>query len=372
MLKIHRIATTSFLTWGPDITEPESRPTSPTSLTPEQGFKGADSWVDIDEEHTTIPASDCSITKFACSGDSKHILRADSRCNTPTTDPALSGTTLTTDSHTLDMVTFPSHATHLLPSEPNGTWRTQVSYTLKNPSEPASTFREALEQHAHELDVPSFLHKLEQVAEERKDEFSEWLNQTLANYDLVEMHNRVRRLVPVISMPNMRQLDYAVDTVTEIAQSLRKRRSESDLLQCHQDDKYIFAQIIGEKAHRALIEQGICEKWQFLDGGHSKMQQIMQSTLMHTFTRIRQLYENVPLFRAKPCWTANREKKVWRLELDVGVVGVEVGPVADTSLVELGFIDTSFELPESYACVSIADIERQVEDAEDEWQLLEA
>jgi hypothetical protein len=91
-------------------------------------------------------------------------------------------------------------------------------------------FREALKQHAHELDVPTLLHKLEQVSEECKDSINDWSNQKFADYDLVEMHDQVRRLVPVIPKSNMRQVDQTVDTVTEVVQSLRKRRSEPELL----------------------------------------------------------------------------------------------------------------------------------------------
>jgi len=84
----------------------------------------------------------------------------------------------------------------------------------------------------------------------------------------------------------------------------------------------------------------------------------MQTALMHTFTQIQQAYKDVPLFHARPEWFAGREKKVWRLKLDVSKVGVEVGPVTDRSLIELGPIDTGFEFPESCGCASITDIDR--------------
>ena len=370
MLNIHRMATTSFRTWGRDITEPESKTTSPTNLTPEQTSQEANSWMDIDGEPTTTPVSEHSYTTSACSDDLECTLPANLRYNTPTTDSTLSSTIPATDSHTLDTVAFPSYATHLLPSEPNGTWRTQVSYALQRPSESASTFRKALEQHAPELDVPSLLRQLEEVAEDRKGHFNDSLNQMLADYDLVEMHNRVRHLVPVISMPNMRQIDCVVDTVIEVAQSLRKRRSESEPFG-HQYDKYAFTRIMCEHARRALVEQGICKDWQFLSVGHAKLQHVMQSALIHTFIHIQQSYKGVPLFCAKPQWLADRKNKVWRLELDVGRVGVEVGPITDISLVELGFIDTGFELPESCGCVSITDFDRQIQVVEGDWQLLE-
>ena len=54
------------------------------------------------------------------------------------------------------------------------------------------------------------------------------------------------------------------------------------------------------------------------------------------------------------------------MELDVGKVGVEVGSVTDRSLIELGPIDTGFELPESCGCAPIIDIDRQAEGVDDE------
>ncbi|KZM24819.1 uncharacterized protein EKO05_0003508 [Ascochyta rabiei] len=361
MLNIHRMASTSFCSWGDDFIEPESESIPPTNLTPEQSFESI--WVNTDEESTKAPVSKPS---------SPISVYSDLRCNTPTTDPDLNGPIFSTESHFLDTVTFSPHATHLLPSEPNGTWRNRTSHAIKNPSEAATTLREVLEQYTHEFDVAILLQKLEQAAEDSKDDMNDWLNQTFADHDLVEMHHQVRQLVPVLSMPSMRQLDSALDAVTEIAQSLRKHRSQPDLLNDAQGDKYAFARIISQKARHALVEQGICKNWQFMGEELADLNSAMPSALMHTFVRIQRLYENLPLFQAKPLWLANHPKKIWRLELDVGIVGVEVGPESDRSLVELGSVDTGFELPESSGCISIVDLDRQVQTVEDEWQLLES
>ncbi|KAF9691062.1 hypothetical protein EKO04_010971 [Ascochyta lentis] len=371
MLKFQRVPSSSFRTWDVDIIEPESESTSPTNAISEQSSEDAGSWVNIDEETTTAAGSQPSSPTSRCSDDPRCISSANLRCNTPTADPTLSTPTLGTDSHPLDTITFPPHATHLLPSEPNGTWRTRTYHAIKNPIEAASTFREVCQQYTHEFDVPALFQKLEQIAENKKDDVNDWLNQTFADHDLVEMHNQVRGLVPVLSMPNMRQLDHAVDAVTEIAQSLRKHRSQSDLVGDLQGDKYDFARFISQKARHALIGQGICKEWQFTSKELANLNNSMASALMHTFTRVQQLHEDVPLFQAKPLWLADRRKKVWRLELDVGVVGVEVGPESDRSLVELGSVDTGFELPESSGCVPILDLDRQTHTVEDEWQLLE-
>ncbi|KAJ4337445.1 hypothetical protein N0V95_008335 [Ascochyta clinopodiicola] len=368
MLQLHRIPSTSFRSWDANSIAPESKSIPPTNLTPEQSSESIR--VDIDEENTTASASEPSSPVTIYSGDSDCNQNAGLQCNTPTTDPDLSGPMLATDSHSLDTVTFPPHAAHLLPSEPNGTLRTRTSHAIKNPSEAATTFREILKQYTHDFDVSTLLHKLEQTAQNRKDNVNDWLNHTFADHDLVEMHHQVRRLVPVLSMPDMRQIDRAVDVVTEIAQSLRKHRSQPDLLEDVQYDEYAFARIMSQKARHALVEQGICKDWQFVSEELADLNISMPSALMHTFVHIQRLYEEVPLFRAKPVWLADQPKRVWRLELDVGIVGVEVGPESDRSLVELGSVDTGFKLPESSGCVSIADLDRQVQTVEDDWQLL--
>ncbi|KAF1925554.1 uncharacterized protein M421DRAFT_7814 [Didymella exigua CBS 183.55] len=342
------------------------------ALTPGSDSQGAESQVGVDEEPTKTAGSECSTPASAGSGDQVSTSDAALRHNTPAADPALSGTPLGDDSRELDTTTFHSHAVQLLPSEPNGTWRTQVSYAVTSPSKSAPTLREVYQGHGPQLDVPTLLHRLKETAKGRKDNVEGWLNQTLADQDLGEKHNGLMRSLRVPSMPNMRQIGLAVDAMSEFGQSLRKRRSESELLEKFRYDKYIFAEVVCRKAERALIEQGICKKWQLQCKNYVQLQHAMLVALLRTSTRIQQAYMNMPLFRAQPQWIAKRETKVWRLELDVGVVGVEVGPVTDRSLIELGFIDTEFELPESCGCAPIADIDRQAQGVEDEWQLLEA
>jgi hypothetical protein len=153
--------------------------------------------------------------------------------NTPTVDAHASSTTLAINSHALDTDTFPAYGTYLLPSEPNGTWRAHASHLFKNSQGTPSTFCKVMELHTQELDISDVRGKLEHIAEDRKDQMNNWLNQTFAEYDLVEMHGQVQRLIPSVTMPKLRHLDTAIDTVSDIAQNL-----------CHFAD-------------HALMEQGI-------------------------------------------------------------------------------------------------------------------
>lgn len=117
-----------------------------------------------------------------------------------------------------------------------------------------------MKEYVPEVDVPSLFHVLKEEIEESKAGFGKRLNQSLTDWDLVELHDRLRRLVHVPSTPNMRQIDSAVDTVTEVAQSLRKRCSEVEVLERYQDNKYIFAEVVGRKVQRALVELAICKE----------------------------------------------------------------------------------------------------------------
>jgi hypothetical protein len=365
MLKIHHTVTTSFRGWGPDITESEPNLASPTNLTPDENSVYSDSWVDVEQLPELSPFGH-SGPASVYSGLSTYISRADLNRNTPTIDPTASVDIPATEWQDLDTNTFPPHATHLLPSEPNGTWRTQTGYAMKNPIETASKVRQVIKQQTHEHNMQSLRHQLEQVAEAPKDRVEEWLNRTLADCDLVEMHHRVRGLVPVLSTPNIRQVDHVVEALGEMVQSLGTRRSEPELL-----DKYTFARIIGHEARKALIEQGICKEWQFLSKEHEKLQDSMHAALVQTYIRTKQSPKDVSLVQAKPRWIADRERNVWWLELDVDAIDVGVNPETDVSVVELGFVSTGFSLPESCSCVSLADLERGIQPVDKGWQLLE-
>lgn len=362
MLKVRRKETSSFRPLDPLVTKIDF--TSHANSTHDQCFAGIGSSVDVHEEPTMTSAPNRS-------GDFNSVLYTDPQCYAFTTNPASNGKTLTAGLQDLDANAFLPHATHLVPSERNGTWRAQACYALRNYSGPGSTLHRVLEHDADELNVFTLLPKLKHLAKDQAENFENWLNRSLANYDMVEMHNQVRCLVPVISMPSIRQLDQVVDNVTGFVQSLPKNHPGPELSESVQKDKHTFAEFMAQKACRGLIREGICKEWQFLTEEHAKLQYVMQLALIRTFTCIRHFCKGVPLFRAKPQWVPDREKKVWRLELDAGVVGVEVGPVTDVSLVQLGFIDTGFELPESCGCATITELDRQDQEVENEWQLLE-
>ena len=285
-------------------------------------------------------------TGSTSSDDAAHAHPNVSYYNMPTVDAHASSTSLAMESHPLDADTFPAHGTYLLPSEPNGTWRAHAVHLFKNSKGIPSAFCKVMELHTQELDMSNLLGKIEHIAEGRKGQINNWLNQAFTEYDLVEMHGQVQRLIPSMLMPSLRHLDTAIDMVSEIAQPLRKLHFDSNLPKARLgDNKWDFAQNLCHLADHALMEQGISsEKEKSLCRLHKRILHDMQSALIYTFMQIKQLHESIPLHPAEPRWVADQEKKAWRLELDFGRAVVEIGSGTDKSLTELGSFDTGFEI----------------------------
>lgn len=215
----------------------------------------------------------------------------------------------------------------------------------------APSLQDVAKQYWPGLNLRTLYRKLKVVTQDYKDYFEGYINQKLAGKDLVEIHDRIRRTASDLQMAKKRPfehfVDRGIDAVADVAESFRKSCSDPDLLKEFKNDKYMFAKILSQRAQRALVEQSICKKWQLQCKDYPQLQHAMQAALLHTFTDIQQAHVGVPLFRAQPKWIIEREKKVWRLEVDVGKAAVEVGPVSDRSLIELDPIDTGLKLPES-------------------------
>lgn len=372
MLALQPMPTVPVRTYGSITTELSSEPASLVGLTTAISLQGSAGETDVYAasvehvpEHTdTSPAS---------ADEPKHVSLSCVQCKTKTSNTCPDSIQSSAQSQALDTNTFPVHGVHLLPSEPNGTWYTQARIRLEGFNGASWTPGLILEQFAHNLDNTNLSRTIEKIAGDCKDSANDWLNKTLAGHDLVETHGRVQRFIPSIctSMPSFRSLEKALDSVTDIAQSIRICHSDTDLLAAQPIDKYGFALDIGRKAEHALLEQGICKPWQFTSQEYMDVRKDMHLSLMYTFTQTKQLHENISLHHAKPNWVPDRQKKAWHLELDIDHVAVEVGSSADRSLLELGSIDTGFEISELHACAPLVDLDRQDQPVEDDWQLLE-
>ena len=161
---------------------------------------------------------------------------------------------------------------------------------MTSSDESAPSFGDVAKQYLSELDFQTLQRKLTVLTRDTKNDFEGYVNQKLAGTYLVEIHDRIRRTASVLQMPNKRQfekfVDRGVDAVTDVADSLRKSRSDSDLLKEFKNDKYMFADILSQMAQRALVEQGMCKKWQLQCKDYSQLQDAMQAALLRTFTDI--------------------------------------------------------------------------------------
>jgi hypothetical protein len=117
-----------------------------------------------------------------------------------------------TPSSDFDMEAFPPHS-HLFPSSPNGTWRNESLHALKHPTT---------------VDYTALCTKLRLLADETTDEVSARVNRAFEGRDVPAMHDKVLSILPSVSMPNIRDLERAVDAGCEWGvEVLDRRRTRS-------------------------------------------------------------------------------------------------------------------------------------------------
>jgi hypothetical protein len=107
-----------------------------------------------------------------------------------------------------DTEAFPSHA-HLFPSSPNGTWRNESLHALTHPTA---------------VDYKALCNKLRALVEEASDEVSGRVNRVFEGSDVPAIHDKVLKIIPSVSMPDMRGLERAVDAGCEWRCGLLERR----------------------------------------------------------------------------------------------------------------------------------------------------
>ncbi|KAF1842904.1 uncharacterized protein K460DRAFT_407283 [Cucurbitaria berberidis CBS 394.84] len=283
---------------------------------------------------------------------------------TPSTPPKSDRTTQTL----FDTATFPAES-YLLPSDRNGTWRTEAIHALQRPSETAVS----IHRHASELNWPTCRNKVQDLADAASDGLNSRLNQALEGHDVVELGNRVVELIPSVSMPSIRRLGQTIDSVSDIARSLvERRKSETDFLdQELQGDQWAFARIMSTKARKALVKQRICQESQVTPNQiTSPWQDHLNSALAATFTREKESFSTTSLFSMTPVWSADAVNKTWRLELDTGLTSIEVDSATDGYTEQPVRVAVSFELPESCGSLILAEVERAVVDSESEWMMV--
>jgi hypothetical protein len=270
-----------------------------------------------------------------------------------------------TSSTPWDISTFPD-TSNLLPPSSNGDWRNIAAHGLKYPRVTASVINET-------LTWPYLRNKLVDAADNVAESLQDSVNRAFEGQDLPAMHDKALKMVPSISMPTSMQIGRSMDAISDSVMSFTKLiRSETrfldeDLL----GDHLSFAHHMGMKARKALINQGICHKWQVMPSRETiEWQRELDTALARLFMTEKASFTVAQLFAMTPIWTGAVASKVWRLKLDTGMVEVVVEVESDEFEEERICLLAEFELQESVGCISVVDVQRGVLD-EDGWMVVE-
>lgn len=271
-----------------------------------------------------------------------------SECSTiSSTSPTRPSSQISSDS-SWDVSTFPE-TSNLLPEEQNGTWRTGAVHAFKHPSTTVSSVNKKLKW-------PHVRSKISNAAEIASDILQDCLNHAFDGHDLPAVHDKILNLVPSVSLPTTIQVIRSMDAISDSAVALIKRsRSDAALLDEEVvSDHLAFAHHMGLEARKALVRQGICHEWQILPTRPTiTWQAQLDAALSRLFTAEKSTFSVSRLFSMKPVWTGDAVSKVWRLELDTGLVEVVVDPECDELKDKSVCLGVVFELPESAGCLQV-------------------
>ena len=204
------------------------------------------------------------------------------------------------------------------------------------------------------------------------------VNRAFQGTDVPEMGYKVANLVPSISVPTMHRIEKAVDTVGDVlgdaVENLDprgKKRKRDPIEPMHpnmQGSRWMFARLMGEKARTALIEQGVCKPYQLITGRRGlNWQHQLNQQLAEYYEVAKDEYRLHSLLEMKPVWVGDRERRVWKLVLDTGIIDVDV--VDGEFLEEVFMLKTGIDILEQRDWVSIRDYTRGMKTVEGgEWE----
>jgi hypothetical protein len=275
---------------------------------------------------------------------------------------------LTSSSSTLpwDTATFPE-TSNLLPSSANGTWLTTTYHAVKAPHTTALSIHSA-------VSWPNLRTALTNTVDSASDALQDSLNRAFKGRDLPAIHDRFMRLVPTISLPSMLQVSRFMDVISDCALETIARRtlSEAEFLDVELGgDHFAFARHMGGKARTALVKQRICREWQVMSSReNAKWQRALDEAFMRVFVAEKGAFGVAQLYGMTPVWVADAASKMWRLELDAGLVEIVVkfgsGESEGACEEKRVCLPVDFGLPEDAESMRIADIEHEVVD-DGEW-----
>jgi hypothetical protein len=279
-------------------------------------------------------------------------LTASPPTNPPTRQDAPSCPT-TSSTSSWDVTTFPE-TSHLLPHDRNGDWRTNTAALIKHPGATASSLHST-------LSWPHLRAALTSAVDLACETVEHNINHAFAGHDLPAMHDRVMNLVPPVTLPSFREVSRGVDAVSDRVQALIQRQCSASLvdedLPC---DEVWFARHMSAKARRALVSQGICQKWQILATRETvEWHAQLENALARMYVEEKGKFSVAKMFDMRPVWRGDVEMGMWRLDLEV--VGDEGKRVC---------VGVSFGLLENMGRVRVKSVERGVVEV-GEWMAVE-
>ncbi|KAF2680338.1 hypothetical protein K458DRAFT_312003 [Lentithecium fluviatile CBS 122367] len=257
-------------------------------------------------------------------------------------------------------------------SDINGNYKSQAKAALRAPGNTARHYGEGISRGVYRLRWTVVKRVLSGWAEEASSGVSSRVNSAFQGYDVCEMGYKVTDLIPSVSLPTMRQIGQKLDSLSDRLQALLERAPLETKFKDEglQGMQWIFAVKMGEKVRRSLVKQGICKPWQVMPSRENlQWQGELNQALTQLFMLSDKEFSFGQLTGMEPVWIADRNAKVWRLEIDTLFVDlVKRGEeVADTQK----HLQTGFALPESAGSVSIKDYCRGTRTVEDEWEMFE-
>ncbi|KAH7382343.1 hypothetical protein BKA66DRAFT_403314, partial [Pyrenochaeta sp. MPI-SDFR-AT-0127] len=268
-----------------------------------------------------------------------------------------------------DIDTFPKHS-YMYPSDRNGTVSSETLSALMHPKITASSINETFQRHANSVNWPTLRNQLQHIASSASEHVNERLNRVFEGHDVPAMHDRIISIVPSMSLPDMRKFERTAAEFADAVQATTRQGCSVNVFldQELQGDQWAFARIMGKKACNALVRQKICKEWQLTATTvtlhwHSHL----HTSLATLFTTEKDMFGVTKLYNMTPFWTADAGRKTWCLELKTSLTDKSVEEDHDPHGEGSICLAVAVELPESWGCLAIENIEQRVRDDEDGW-----
>jgi hypothetical protein len=292
-----------------------------------------------------------------------------------------------------DYTEFHSYA-EPVPYSLNGTATTCVLTALSAPRTTVQTLRLHVNSRTSTLRWPRVKHTLNHLASEATFSLEASLNRALAGYDICETAGKVTDAILTISLPSTREVSQMFDRLADAVQALLERAPPQTQYRYDEEiqgAQWLFAQRMGAKVRRSLVEQGICKPSEVVPTRRNlDWQAALNQELVSVLEQLHPLpsadagvqnrmfrfhraeFSFRQLMEMKPVWVGDRAGKAWTLDFDTLIVNLECidGDVREVQ----EHIQTGFQLPECATSILVEEwhrCRRETRTVEDEWEMLE-